>query len=98
MVDVIGQMFSGVAGYAGMEGEKFRRSDPFTAALQASLAAQKDANALAAFASRPAIDSESARAAGDERRRKLLSGSNFGIGLPDLLGEAPVGFRLLSGQ
>lgn len=86
-------------------GEKLRSvfgqpqvEDPFTAALQASLAAQKDANALAAFASRPAIDSESARAAGDERRRKLLGGSNFGIGLPDLLGAAPVGFRMLSGE
>lgn len=75
-----------------------QQADPFTEALQASIQAQKDANALAAAAAVPRGDSESARYAGDERRRKLLAGSSFGIGLPDLLGSPPVGFRMLSGE
>lgn len=64
----------------------------------AALAAQTDANAIAASASVPATDSESSRAASDNQQRKLLQGSSFGIGLPDKLGAPPVGFRILSGQ
>lgn len=80
-------------------------ADPFTLLLQkaqstadAALKAQQDANLIAAAANVPTIDSESARAAGDTQRRKLLSGSSFGIGLPAQLGAPPVGFRLLSGE
>lgn len=72
--------------------------DPFTQALQASLQAQKDANAIAAAASVPQQDSESARSAADAQRRKLMQGSSFGIGLPTQLGAPPVGYRMLSGQ
>lgn len=68
------------------------------ASADAALAAQQQANAIAASASTPAVDNESARAAADDRRRKLMQGSSFGIGLPDKLGTPPVGFRLLSGQ
>jgi len=68
------------------------------AAAQAALKAQTDANLIAAAAAVPASDSESARRAADQRRRQLMTGSSFGIGLPDKLGAPPVGFRLLSGQ
>lgn len=63
-----------------------------------SLKAQEDANKIAAAASRPAVDSESARVAEDELRRKRATGSSFGVGLPAKFGEPPVGFRVLSGQ
>lgn len=67
-------------------------------ASAAALKAQTDANAIAAAAAVPATDSESARAASDDQRRRLAQGSSFGIGLPDKLGAPPVGFRLLSGS
>lgn len=73
-----------------------------TAAAKASAAAalksQKDANLIAQAASVPGVDNESVRSAADERRRKLLNGSSFGIGLPNTFGEAPTGFRVLTGQ
>jgi hypothetical protein len=68
------------------------------ASADAALAAQKQANMLAASASVPAVDSESSRAAADDQKRKLLQGSSFGIGLPTATGAPPVGFRLLAGQ
>lgn len=74
------------------------------ASMQASadaakaLKAQTDANLIAAAASVPAADSESARASSDDQQRKLLQGGSFGIGLPDKFGAPPVGFRLLAGQ
>ena len=68
------------------------------ASADKALKAQSDANAIAEAASRPAIDSESARAAEDERRRRLTTGSAFGVGLPTKFGAPPVGFRALSGQ
>lgn len=64
----------------------------------AALKQQKDANLIAQSASVPLTDSESVRSAEDERKRKLLNGSSFGIGLPNTFGEAPTGFRVLSGQ
>lgn len=64
----------------------------------ASLKAQTDANLLSAAAALPQSDSESARTARDNQKRKLMSGSSFGIGMPTQLGAPPVGFRLLSGQ
>lgn len=63
-----------------------------------ALKAQKDANLIAQSASVPLADSESVRSAADDRRRKLVGGSSFGIGLPNTFGEAPTGFRVLSGQ
>jgi hypothetical protein len=90
--------FSQVGGpFAAMLGRQ-QQADPFTVALQASVQAQKDANAIAAAASVPQQDSESARAASDDQRRRLTQGSNFGIGLQTQLGAPPVGFRMLSGQ
>lgn len=68
--------------------------DAQTAALDAQTQATKDA----AVAALPQIDSESARVASDARRRKLTSGSNFGIGLPSQLGAPPVGYRMLAGE
>lgn len=68
------------------------------AAADAALKAQKDANLIAQAAAVPTADSESARAAADARKRKLLGGSSFGIGLPNTFGEAPTGFRVLAGQ
>lgn len=68
------------------------------ASAAAALKAQKGANLIAASASVPLADSESVRSAADDRRRKLLNGSSFGIGLPDTFGAAPTGFRVLSGQ
>lgn len=68
------------------------------ASAAAALKAQTDANTLAAAASVPASDNEGSRAAADDQKRKLLQGSNFGIGMPTLLGAPPVGFRMLSGQ
>ncbi len=68
------------------------------AAADAALAAQTQANDLAAAASVPQADSESSRAAADDQKRKLLQGSSFGIGLPTQTGAPPVGFRLLAGQ
>lgn len=68
------------------------------ASADAALKAQTDANLLAAAAAVPASDSESARSASDDQRRKLMAGSSFGIGMPTQLGAPPVGFRLLSGQ
>lgn len=68
------------------------------ASADAALKAQKDANLIAQAASVPNADSESVRSAADERRRKLLNGSSFGIGLPNTFGEAPTGFRVLTGQ
>ncbi|MFT4115432.1 hypothetical protein [Bradyrhizobium sp.] len=64
----------------------------------AALKAQQDANLLAQAASVPQSDSESARAASDDQKRKLMQGSSFGIGLQSALGAPPVGFRMLSGQ
>lgn len=73
--------------------------DPAIAASQAAaLQATQDALALAQQSSTPPQDSESARAASDDQRRKLMNGSSFGIGLATRLGAAPVGFRMLSGQ
>lgn len=70
-----------------------------TDASNAALAAQQKADADAAAASVPVIDSESARQAGEDRQRKLQAGNvSFGIGLPSQLGAAPVGFRALSGN
>lgn len=63
-----------------------------------ALKAQQDANLIAAAVAVPQLDSESARASGDNQLRKLQQGSAFGIGLPDKFGAPPVGFRLLSGQ
>lgn len=68
------------------------------ASADLALKSQKDANLIARAASVPAADSESVRSAADERRRKLLNGSSFGIGLPSTFGEAPTGFRVLTGQ
>lgn len=68
------------------------------ASADAALKAQKDANLISAAASVPLADSESVRSAEDERKRKLLSGSSFGIGLPNTFGAAPTGFRVLTGQ
>lgn len=68
------------------------------ASADAALKAQTDANLIAAAAAVPQADSESARAAADDQRRKLTTGSSFGIGLPSQLGAPPVGFRLLSGS
>ena len=68
------------------------------ASADAALKAQTDANLIAAAAAVPQGDSESARAAVDNQKRKLMAGSSFGIGLPSQLGAPPVGFRLLSGQ
>lgn len=68
------------------------------ASADAALKAQKDAGLIALASSLPTADSESARAAADAKRRKLLGGSSFGIGLPNTFGEAPTGFRVLSGQ
>lgn len=68
------------------------------AAADAALKAQKDASLIAQAAAVPTADSESARAASDARKRKLLGGSSFGIGLPNTFGEAPTGFRVLAGQ
>lgn len=80
-------------------------ADPFTVLLQqakqsadAALKAQTDANLIAASALQPSIDSEGARSAQDTQRRRLLSGSSFGIGLQTQLGAPPVGFRMLSGE
>lgn len=68
------------------------------ASADAALKAQKDASLISAAASVPLADSESVRSAEDERRRKLMNGSSFGIGLANTFGDAPVGFRVLSGQ
>lgn len=68
------------------------------ASADAALAAQNQANLLAASSSVPTVDSESSRSAADDQKRKLLQGSSFGIGLPTTTGAPPVGFRLLSGQ
>ena len=68
------------------------------ATAAAALKAQQDANLIAAAAARPQADSESAIVASEGRRRKLMQGSAFGIGLPTAMGAPPVGFRLLSGQ
>ena len=63
-----------------------------------ALASQKKALAVSEAALIPTIDSESARAAGEARQRKLQSSSPFGIGMQKKLGSAPTGFRVLSGQ
>lgn len=57
----------------------------------------KDAAALAAAASTPAEDSESARRAAEDRMRRLTQSSGFTSGAATF-GAAPIGFRLLSGQ
>lgn len=64
----------------------------------AALRAQQEATALAQASAMPTRDSESARAAADNERRRRMRGSNFNIGLPNQTGAPPVGFRLLAGQ
>lgn len=63
-----------------------------------ALATQKAALLQSEAALMPNIDSESARAAQDTRKRKLQASSPWGIGLQTKLGAAPTGFRVLSGQ
>lgn len=63
-----------------------------------ALASQKAALLKSEAALLSPLDSESAKAAGESRQRKLQSTSPFGIGLQKKLGAAPTGFRVLSGQ
>lgn len=65
-------------------------------ASERALQMQKDAMQVAAAAAMPASDSEGARRAGEDRMRKLLAASP-GAG-KRFLGDAPVGYRLLTGQ
>lgn len=64
----------------------------------AALAAQKQATAQATAASMPAIDSESARRAGQDRMRRLLLGSTGVDTGTSSLGAPPLGFRTLMGS
>lgn len=63
----------------------------------AALAFQKDATARATAASVPAIDSEGARRAGEDRMRRLLFGSTGVTTGASFLGSPPLGFRALTG-
>lgn len=100
LTDPINHAFGGHAGEN--IGDPAGKADATAAAAlatqQAALKAQQDAVALAAAASVPASDSESAVAASENQKRKLQQGSSFGIGMQTALGAPPVGFRLLSGQ
>jgi hypothetical protein len=73
-----------------------------TAALTASTAAAteatKQAQAQAEAAATPPTDSESSRTKADDQLRKTLAGGVYGVGMPQTLGAAPVGYRLLSGS
>lgn len=101
----IGDLLGTKALYAPMFNQAAPDATPFADALKvaldsqaAALAAQTAATKAADVASLPQIDSESARAASDARRKKLTAGSNFGIGMPSLLGAPPVGYRMLAGE
>lgn len=63
-----------------------------------ALAAQKDATARAEAASVPAVDSESARRAGEDRMRRLLFSSTGVTPGANTLGAPPLGFRALTGS
>lgn len=65
----------------------------------AALEAQKDAQARATAASVPLADSESARLASEARMRKLIAANAPLVNAGKLkLGDAPVGYRMLSGS
>lgn len=69
-----------------------------TAATAAATKAQQDAQLQAEAAATPPTDSESSRTAQDDQLRKTLAGGIYGVGMPQTLGAAPVGYRLLSGS
>lgn len=63
----------------------------------AALAAQQDAVKRAKAAAVPAIDSESARAASDQRMRQLITASGGVTSGQRFFGAPPIGYRLLMG-
>lgn len=75
-----------------------RQTAVVQASADAALAAQKDATTRAVAASTPAIDSESARRAGEDRMRRLLFGSTGVTTGAAFLGAPPLGFRALTGS
>jgi hypothetical protein len=66
-------------------------------ASDAALAQQQEAVKAAAAAATPPEDNESSVQAAEARLRKLIAGSGVATG-NKFLGQAPVGYRLLTGE
>jgi hypothetical protein len=67
-------------------------------AQDAALQQQQDAAKAAAAASVPPEDNESSVQASEARLRKLIAGSGATSSGARFLGQAPVGYRLLTGE